>query len=408
MGSEEWETFYSIFKNSRNELGHYLEVNGGYDQIKNLLISIEENKKHIKNVIRKLFLGSIGPEFNKQKSIYELPTNELLEIITFICQFYNITEIEELCAGQGLLSYLLKFKLGTNYNVYATDGNRCMETSDKKKYYEVENKMFLNYCSNSAQQFGDKLVIISWMPHNDFSDFELLLDKNPPKYLLIIDHNHSQHLDKLENVGYNFVKIYGKQISYQDYFCDNITHNPKSTILFATKEDNIKSLALNIKIKLDHCLVKREDYTDQTILYDIIKKLEVEYIIPNIQHNNTKKVVLMLHDIVKKKLKIPKYMKSLNELNFWYQLAKNKLFPLSIHSRKKFIEYKTYTEKLNLPDGLEYLKNNGIIRNWVNDYQTAVRYLWLEYTSEIKNWKHSQQQFQYEYTIMRNTQILSF
>jgi hypothetical protein len=204
------------------------------------------------------------------------------------------------------------------------------------------------------------------------------------------------------------MKIYGKQISYQDYFNNNITEIPKSTILFATTEDNIKSLALQIKIKLDHCLVKREDHMDKNILYDTIKKLEIEYIIPGIQHNNTKKIVLMVHEIVKKKLKIPKYIKSLDELNVWFLLAKNKLFPLNIHSRKKFIEYKTNTEKLNLPDGLENLKNEGIIRNWVNDHQTAIRYLWLEYSSEIKNWKHSQQQFQYEYTIMRNTQILTF
>jgi len=408
MESEEWKNLYTIFKNNRNELGHYLELNGGYDQIKNLLIDIEKNKSHIGNIIKKLFLGSIGHEINKQKAIYELPTTELLEIISFICQFYNITKIEELCAGQGLLSHLLKIKLGPSYNIHATDGNRCMETSDKKKYYDVENKMFLSYCLGSAQQFGEELVIISWMPHNDYTDFELLLDKNPPKYLLIIDYNHTQHIDKLDVAGYHFMKIYGKQISYQDYFNNNITEIPKSTILFATTEDNIKSLALQIKIKLDHCLVKREDHMDKNILYDTIKKLEIEYIIPGIQHNNTKKIVLMVHEIVKKKLKIPKYIKSLDELNVWFLLAKNKLFPLNIHSRKKFIEYKTNTEKLNLPDGLENLKNEGIIRNWVNDHQTAIRYLWLEYSSEIKNWKHSQQQFQYEYTIMRNTQILTF
>ena len=164
----EEQRMFKILTENRSELGNFLKENYSYEYLRNLLDEIEKDKGP--TFIKKLFLGNIGFEFNKQHAIYELPTRELILTIKFICDFLNIKNIEELGAGMGLLSCLLKFELGDNYNVCATDGKRWSETSSSNKYYPITGKLFLNYCLDHSFSFDDKLMIISWLPLNDISD----------------------------------------------------------------------------------------------------------------------------------------------------------------------------------------------------------------------------------------------
>lgn len=400
----DWENLYITLKNDRDELPNFLKKNCDYAFLKNLLIEIENNKEHgkNKNIIKKLFLGKCGLESNKQKAIYELPTNELLKIIKFICEYLNVNIIEELASGQGLLSHMLEFKLGNSYTINATDGLRNIETSNKNKYFNVQNKMFLNYCLDDTN-FDNKLVIISWTPLNDYVDLCNLLRIKKPENIIIIGDKHNKLFNKFKELNYECCIIQAKQLCFKDYFKNNIISNDEtitSSILFATlKQDiHIKTLLLNIKLKLNDCLLKiNNNNSDKIIIQNAIRKMEIEYILPMITDDNIKEIVRMTCDINKYQFQIPNFIKNYDELIIWYNLEKKRKYPTNIKTKKKFKEFMSYNNKLNSDGGLDELKNKGVLSNWVTDIQMASKFIWLDYSTINKKWKHSIQEFQNEF-----------
>lgn len=413
-----WNNLYNKFKYERTKLPDFLKDNCDYNYLKNLFVEIENNKQnsyHQNNtcIIRNLFLGKCGLESNKQKAIYELPTNQLLIIIQFICQFIKINYIEELAAGQGLLSHMLKFKLGNDFVVNASDGIRSMETSNKNKFYDIENKMFLNYCLDNNFDFKDKLLIISWMPFYDFNDFKYLLNKKTPNNIIIIGDNHKLIIDNLKILNYKYCIIHAKQLCFKDYFKNNIfSTNSKSSILFATNDNNIdiKSLLLNLKLKFNDCLFNNtQKINDKIIIQDNINKIGIEFILDKINDNiELKKIVDILFHIYLKKIKIPNYLKKYNDLLFWFQRAKNNKFPKNIHNINKFKEYKKYILKLNSENGLEYLKNFGIISNWVSNKTMAEKFIFLDFSLSNKKWKLSFHEFENQFNDMSFQNNMNF
>ena len=211
---------YDIFKNDREKLLEFLKVNCKYDYLKELLVDIEENQK---DNIYDLFLSRVGLEINKQKAIYELPTAELLTVIKTICDCSNIKHIEEIAAGQGLVSATLKNYLGEEYNVEATDGGRWSNTSHNKTYYPVTRKLYLEYCLDNAFNFDNKLLLISWVPTTDLRDLIKLLEIKKPKHIIIIGCPFDKQIFSIRslNFGYQGSTIPVKQLCYRDYYKNN-------------------------------------------------------------------------------------------------------------------------------------------------------------------------------------------
>ena len=240
---------YEILRSNRGQLGNFLKDNCEYEYLKKQLIDIENSTEDVK-IVEKIFLGKIGQENYKNRAIYELPTSELLTIINFIMNFLGIKHVEELSAGVGLLSYMLSYKLGNEYTVVASDGNRCSQTYNTNKYYTVQSKQFLHYCLDDDFNFDNKLLLISWIPDNDLQDLITLIDKKKPKYIIIIGNGYlNKHLYPID---YQTVIIPVKQLCFKDYYRTNMYYSNdscKSHMIVMTNDSdmNINNLLLNIK-----------------------------------------------------------------------------------------------------------------------------------------------------------------
>ena len=410
MSSKE---LYDIFRSKRESLGEFLEINCNHEYLKTLLTTIEvDNETKETNIIKKLFLGQIGLESNKQKAIFELPTDELLTIIKFICEFNNIKCIEEIAAGQGLLSYMLKNKLTDEYTINATDGNRWIETKNQKKYYETNDKLVLKYCLENDFTFDDKLVIISWLPTGEIYDFINFINVKKPKNIILIG-DINKYMTVFQNNNYKFIQIPVKQLCYLDYFNKNEFLDQrlsKSSFLFATNNDEVDiiSLELTIKLKFNECLCKlSRNITSKMIIQDVlITKLNTNANYLNCEEQNPeiiKNIANTLNYILKYNLIIPTYIKKYNEYLFWFNRQKNKNFPKEIVNREKFKEYIYLSVTLDSNDGLDYLKNNGIIPSWVVNKEMAEKCIWLDFSYPNKKWKSSVHEFQTQYRYTRSS-----
>lgn len=401
---------YRILKDDRDALPDFLKENCKYDYLKSLLREIEDintNETKQINMIISLFLGTFGLESNKQKAIYELPTEELLTILKYICEFLEINNIEELCAGQGILSHMLSHYLGDNYTVNATDGFRWIETTSRKRYYNVTKKLFLNYCLDNTVNFDDKLLIISWMPDKDIQDFHKLLEMKTPKNLVIIGCPTDKHIvelrTKLKNLGYSGVNIPVKQLCYRDYFKDNKyfpEDSCRSSMMFVTKEieiEKLNTLLLNIKLKYNDCLCKKIDnISDKCILQDIIiRYIDNFYLINELDNESKfKKILKYCKQLMKKgSITIPNYLENYNEFMFWVKKALQSKYPLKIISRDKFKEYEGLITILENDNGLNELKEIDVLPDWIDSVTTAEKYIWLEYSNHSKKWKQTRNSF---------------
>lgn len=396
---------YDIFTSNREKLGEFLKSNCEYEHLKKLLINMEMNNGMNESIIKKAFIGTVGLESNKQKAIYELPTNELLSIIQFICEFRNLKHIEEIAAGQGLLSYLLKNKLSDEYIINATDGNRWMETSSATRYYEVNNKLVLKHCLENELNFDDKLVIISWLPLIDINDFKKLFEVKKPKNIILIG-NSKKYTQLFQNNNYKVVEIPVKQICYLDYFEKNKYLNErssKSSLIFATNDNdfNMAPLLLTIKLKYNECLFKlTKNITSEMVISDVIAtKFQTQMIFQdeNFSDETIMEMANSLNYILTHKINIPSYLKTYDEYIFWFKKQKQGLFPSLINNENKFKEYVDLLENFKLENCLEYFKDNGIIPTWVISKEIAEKCIFLDYSTTNKKWKLSDREFRFQF-----------
>jgi len=397
----------SVFETNRNALSEFLKNNCTYDYLKKIFSEMEQTQGY--DIIKKIFLGTYGIEINKQKAIYELPTDELLTIIKFICETIDIHTIEELAAGMGLLSCMLKHKLGDNYTINATDGKRWIETLNPAKYYPVSNKLFLQYYFDDNFTFNNKLMLISWAPASELVDLLRLLDAKKPKYLIIIGNNmnkevYDQIIPNLNQNHYQKVIIPVKQICYKDHMFNDYS---KSSVLFATLDNNINitKMLLEIKLNFTNYLMPKHQTIDTDIITDII--IEHFHSYPFLLNNLSslsrfKKIVEMTSYCLKNKITVPNYFTTLDECCFWYEKIKLKQFPLLISDYKKFCEYREYIQKINSDNGLIDLKNNNILPDWINDIRTGEQFLWLDFSTKHKKWKYNLHSFMMEFSIIRS------
>lgn len=403
---------YKIFKRDRSKLPEFLLKYGSYDHLTNLLKTVEIRKSKYTNIIMDMFLGNIGYETNKQSAIYELPTKELIDTILHICQKLNIKTIEELCAGQGLLSRMLN---ETNkVNVVATDGNRWIETSFPNRYFNVTSKYFIEYCTDF--QDGDKLLILSWPPDNDNDALLEFIEKKKPNNILVLGSYFYDPIkdivDMAQNKEYNVIDIPAKQICLEDYykhnnFFPNCCCRSHSILLTRSNVDVLKDIDEN---NLCKSLLETK-YSDKLIFQDFVKyKLELPWVFNLTENKDTYiDIVIYIAMVIQKKLKPPLYIKNLDEFNFWYNKVINKKFPLKIESRQKFKEFKKIMHILEKNQGLSKIRSFYGLPSWITNLTFAEQYIWLDFSTTNKKWKESLASFslQFDTLFTRNIQFES-
>ena len=228
--------FLDILKYNRNKLKEFLIKNNYYELLKNILYKLEIKENYDKgSLIRDLFMGKLGYEYNKQMALYNIPTKELINSIKLIFDFLKIEIIHEIGSGLGLLSSLINHFI--KIPLVSTDGCKWLETSSNSNYYSVIEKDILDFNENDNNK--KKLYIFSWFINNNNKDIKTFIEKVNPSNLIIINDESIQmneFIEYMEENNYSFIKFNVKTICYKDYYDYNIKLNKISLDEVSSKE----------------------------------------------------------------------------------------------------------------------------------------------------------------------------
>jgi len=384
----------------------FIEMKAIIERIENDHFADEEFRN--KSVWSELCLGKKGRINNKQMSLYEIPTKELIDTIISIVNDIGAAKIEEMCAGMGLLSSLLQRR---GVIVKATDGNSWVETFAPKRYVNVEEKLLIEYNINKDVD-DSTLYIGSWpVPSSPrIKDFVSFVKDTRPKYYLFIGENRrinrtneSMYNFMLEN-GYVSFELFPGQISYKDYFCSNYSkycqsQQRSSTILFVDKNK-----APNFKLEMEkYSTVNNVAYETKNYIQDMI----VEGVIPHCYLNipYTDAIISKVDSRLHSKTNInPDIFETVEEYEFFlkksYPIAK---FP-KIRTRKEFLEYKEMIGILESEGGYQRLIDSGYFPQWMETSPENIRpiaaeqYIFVDFSTESKAWKETPNTFATEFT----------
>ncbi|AVG46729.1 hypothetical protein [Acanthamoeba polyphaga mimivirus] len=268
------ETFIS--QNPSYNFLHYLNRgdNGTKHNLTNQLISLE-NKWNVPCSAIYLFTKMFD---NK---VWEIPTNELCEGLIRLFRSLRINKINELAAGNGLLSARLNFfsnKMNHDLQISTSDGTSKVFGSHNFTYTKVNDSNVYDY--NKSEP-----IIISWI-HSLFEkellysvkkyrqDYIFLVGEHPDEDSYGSNHTHLFHNEML-SYGYDFIILPFKQISQMDYFKHdkiktNIYHDNRTCTTFYYRNDKktaitkiIKSLRKNHSNLFGNYLAKNKEYHHQ-------------------------------------------------------------------------------------------------------------------------------------------------
>ena len=405
--------FLDILKYNRSKLKDFLIKYNDYDLLKNILYKLEIKETYNKgSLIRDLFMGKLGYENNKQMAIYNIPTKSLINSINSIIEFLGIEIIHEVGSGLGLLSSLINNFI--KIPLVSTDGYKWLETSSNGNYYSVIEKDIFHFNQNDNNK--KKLYIFSWFINNNKKNFIKFIENVSPSNLLLLNDESIQMnelIDYMEENNYCYLKFNIKTLCYKDYFDTNIKLNKikledigskELLYLFCKKEEKdlneSKELLRNI-IGIDNIHLNNKNKKNS--IKDLINEKIIPEWINELEGYKLKKAIFVLNKlIIRNRTFIPKYINSYEELLFYYKMNVKKIFPLLIDSKEKFNEYYNLIKKIDIINGIEELKTKNILPYWINSYQNAFNYIWMEFSVLTKKWKESYDtfsiQFRYSYT----------
>lgn len=396
-----WEEFYNILKYDRIKLPLFLEKYGNHDTLQSLLEEIEKNMKDDES-IKQLFLGKLGYEFNKQRCIYELPTKELVSSIISICDILGINKIEELGAGQGLLGKMLDLH-NNKLDIKVTDGERWLETSGEPYFKERRKKTILEYVLDN-NSYDDTLLVAGWIDENSIcNDFNKFISiKKPNQFMIIGDDNNYYNMikDNANGLGYKMIVLKIKQLSFKDSFLNKAYRDySKSKTLLFLKNDIISESEIKEKIG-ENNFSKASDIrkNDKIIIQDCInnKKLP-DWVINYLEKKELEEIIIILSKAIRYNIKVPKFIDTYDDLILWHQLSITKKFPRITH-KDKYEEFKLFYNRLNSENGLNKLKEDGVIPRWILNIEEAELFLYLDYSTDNKTWKYSRNEFMRQFS----------
>ena len=403
-----------ILKYNRSKLKDFLIKYNDYDLLKNLLYKIEIKDSYEKgSIIKDLFMGKLGYEYNKQMAIYNMPTKSLINSIKSIVKFLNIEIIHEIGSGLGLLSYLINYFI--KLPLVSTDGHKWLETSSDSNYYSVIEKDILDFNENDNNK--KKLYIFSWFINNNSKEFKKFIENVSPSNLLILNDDSiimNELIEFMKESNYSYLKFNVKSLCYKDYFEYNIKLNKidldkvlskEILYIFCKKEET--NLVDN-KNKIEEMIGDNNLHLNIKNKKNSIKDLINEKIIPEwineLEGERLKKSIFVLNKlIIRNRTFVPKYINSYEELIFFYNLKIKRKFPLLIDSKEKFNEYFNLIKKIDTINGIEELKSSKILPYWIDSYQNAFNFIWMEFSILTKKWKESYDTFsiQFRYSTTR-------
>lgn len=403
------EQFLHIMERDRDMLPFFLKDNGDYDTLKDTIQKTEEilqnlypEKKKF-NWFSKLMLGNTGYESNKQRCLYELPTNELLKTIETVCHELEIPTVENIMVGQGLLSRMLKDT--TDLTVKSTDGLQWIQTFGKKYVNDVVIKVFTRYLMEYG--FDDRLLIFSWLPIDTIGEVKKFIETKKPKYMMFIGefgHKISSFKtieETLSSQSYHTLLLPVKQLCYQDYFINNKFFPEdcsRSMVMLCIRQDQNQEPFDDTVIKCSCApflwdkIVDR--YDDSVYIQDLVAKGVLgNYLLTEMENKTSeqiKEIVKFCGKIYYNK--VPKFIDSYQDAKFYMDMVALRRYPKQITCLEKFKEYKELYNRVNM-EGFQALVALQMLPPWISSNTEAEMYFYMEFSYSRKKWKVNRHTF---------------
>jgi len=351
--------FHNLLKHCDSKLVDFLKNYGNYTNLSKLITIFEKNGPI--NILGKLLNVQ-----DRKMTISELPTRELLNIIRGIMVSYDLKYAHEIYARSGILSKCLKEHcMDMDIEVFAYD---CYPTPTDTKFIKISNidKIY------ETKNISYSLIIVNW-PHNK-SNIHHILKKLNPKFILFIgDIGGMTKIENahtwLHNKGYENTILYGKQISWTDYFYYNqekSCHSNSALSLYTLTRTKINKSNLIEIIGPENCIVKKEKS-----MIDLLYDLAIQEKIPLWICRNVPAIELYskyIHDGLKK-LSIPIWITNIDTLKFWLYCNMN-------YRLRQSIDEKTFYHGLALinnlkQNGLHWALANSIVSDKIKNMEDA-------------------------------------
>jgi hypothetical protein len=448
-----------IISSLRSKFNEFMIKNYKYDNLVKMITELESNSNE-KNIFIKALLGTDSS--NSYSAFYLLPTYELIDIMINIIKFFKVANFEELCAGMGLTSVLLKSeceKNNINVNVVASDNYSNKTTNVTYDFMKIKKKAIKHLHIQIDQNIKVPEFIYLAYPDSN-CDIELLsiietmrlplimmsLTNVQGNYVLsnnvvdkLVPKNYYIETEYLKKLGYKSLVLWPKQLSLYDYFYHNcfLKYMPIRTFSILIIRDDYFNKALNFTNKYE---ILDSDYTLQLKfmkLFGMNNFIQHKTLTP--KYHNLSRYQRSLDMAIDGKLplwiaklgnhdypdnhpmnsmynvaieiaiscfqnnKIPDYIQNLDELKFWYNEIKNKVYPLLINNREEFINYYTSIIKVK-NNNIVSLHNENIIPHWIRDNSLALAYIRLDFSTDIndKQWKTNVHLFTQRYINLFN------
>jgi hypothetical protein len=405
---------YDILSNDRKRLPDFLEKMGDYHMLVDLIKKIEAKYPAEPDVWKQLMLGKKGGVANAKKALYELPTKELLHVITVLLLIFEIKQVDELACGQGLLSLMLQRsfrKEGTAIRINASDSLTWVQTSDSSTYPELKiaKKSMYDYYneidgSRASRFFQDKrAVIVSWL-YNTFEEefLDLLREGSTYLYIMIGEGIGKSCLStnaqyKIAQLGYKTIQLPVLQLCYNDYFLANKFHSDETCRSMVTlylnphcsytTESLINACGMtNFAVRVPDCLSEKEIIQDLCVdkLMPIwVYKLDDEKMKTACRVTN----LVYKYRSIFQNARIPDYITDIDELRFWVGKKILKKYPMNIADNATLKTYMNIIKDLH--GNLAKYKEEKKLPAYITDEEKAEQYFWLDYSTSAddKAWK---------------------
>ena len=421
------EGFYNCLIRERTKLCDYLKTDIRYVYYHNLIrimkyINEKYNKFGQDNLIGDLLMGKVGLECNKQSAIYEVPTLQLIVTVRAILGVFDFcTSVEEIMAGQGLFASLFEHYLKLDLKYNATDGMCVAETNANFGYFKVEKKNISEYLIEKIYSIDDKdkkfdktLFLTIWptlpTPTMNYVMEEFIKKVNPKIFVLVgQDDVYDSYFKLFENAKFSLIRLSPLQFSFKDYFHplgSVVSHSNVSCFLHPDLGEfcdiglvGEKIVAVAESFEKIGKLIFHNDRLlcdDKYVLQNFVNNHIVNSsLVADLDQAEREMLVKCLYNI-KNTSKIPKYVKNIDEFNFWYkmEIVQTNKFPKNITGIQKFNEFKNFYEKLSSEAFLSIdgeMKDKNIYPFWVKNKEEAIKCLLLDYSTNDKNksWKSS-------------------
>ena len=219
------EEFLNIGKYNISKLPTFLKQYGDYDTLKKIILECQELSN--KNFIKSFMLGSLGYEHYKQSAFYELPTKELIYMIIFFLNYFNISVCHELYSGVALLTKMLQLQSAdeiTKKIIWkCSDDNSCQETYNNTIFgINVDKKCFISYTEKN--NLNNEAYIFCWPDKNIKKYIDNFCKDVNPSIIFLIDNIDRNTFNKgYIKTNYTKINLNLKQICYCDVvsFFDN-------------------------------------------------------------------------------------------------------------------------------------------------------------------------------------------